>query len=91
MILYFRNFRNKQWSEQSSIQNKHQLFKNSHKPRMHRQTSTYMTKYERARILGIRALQISMGSPATVPLTDETDSLQIALKELEQKKIPVII
>jgi DNA-directed RNA polymerase I, II, and III subunit RPABC2 len=50
-----------------------------------------MTKYERARILGIRALQISMGSPATVPLTDETDSLQIALKELEQKRIPIII
>jgi len=54
-------------------------------------TSPYMTKYERARILGTRALQISMNAPIMVDLEGETDPLQIAMKELKQKKIPLII
>ncbi|KAF8203013.1 subunit common to RNA polymerase I [Pholiota molesta] len=47
--------------------------------------------YERARILGTRALQISMNAPVLVPLDGETDALQIAIKELSQRKIPLII
>jgi hypothetical protein len=39
-----------------------------------------MTKYERARILGTRALQISLGAPIMVELEGETDPLQIAMK-----------
>jgi DNA-directed RNA polymerase I, II, and III subunit RPABC2 len=77
-----------------------------------------MTKYERARVLGTRALQIrlvllfliislvmplsrtfhrtnstfySMNAPVLVDLEGETDPLQIAIKELNQKKIPLII
>jgi DNA-directed RNA polymerase I, II, and III subunit RPABC2 len=56
-----------------------------------RSTTPYMTKYERARVLGTRALQISMNAPVLVDLEGETDPLQIALKELNQKKIPLII
>ncbi|XLS97663.1 hypothetical protein HN51_040398 [Arachis hypogaea] len=36
-----------------------------------------MTKYERARILGTRALQISMNAPVMVELEGETDSLKV--------------
>lgn len=54
-------------------------------------TSPYMTKYERARVLGTRALQISMNAPVMVELEGETDPLQIAMKELKAKKIPIII
>ncbi|EJD51973.1 RNA polymerase Rpb6 [Auricularia subglabra TFB-10046 SS5] len=54
-------------------------------------TTPYLTKYERARVLGTRALQISMNAPVLVPLEGETDALQIAIKELSQKKIPLII
>ena len=50
-----------------------------------------MTKYERARILGTRSLQIAMCSPIMVELDGETDPLQIATKELNQRKIPIII
>lgn len=50
-----------------------------------------MTKYERARILGARALQISYNAPVMVELEGETDPLQIALKELRERKIPMII
>mmetsp|Transcript_5528 Transcript_5528/g.7166 ORF Transcript_5528/g.7166 Transcript_5528/m.7166 type:complete len:130 (+) Transcript_5528:68-457(+) len=61
-------------------------------PKDQRTTSKFMTKYERARILGVRALQISMNAPVMVELEPtDTDPLQIAMKELRQKKIPIII
>jgi len=54
-------------------------------------TTPYMTKYERARILGTRALQISMNAPVMVELEGETDPLQIAIKELRMRKIPITV
>lgn len=56
-----------------------------------RSTTPYMTKYERARLLGTRALQISMNAPVLVDTGGETDPLQIALKELQEKKIPLVV
>lgn len=50
----------------------------------------YMTKYEKARILGIRALQISEGSKINIK-TDEIEPYKIALEELKQKKLNIII
>lgn len=50
-----------------------------------------LDRYERARVLGTRALQIAMCAPVMVELEGETDPLQIAMKELKQKKIPIII
>jgi DNA-directed RNA polymerase subunit K/omega len=60
-------------------------------PKENRVTTPYMTKYERARILGARALQISMNAPIMVDLEGETDPLEIAMKELRARKIPLII
>ncbi|KAL9645715.1 hypothetical protein ABK040_003447 [Willaertia magna] len=60
-------------------------------PKEDRKTTRKMTKFEKARILGTRALQISMNAPITVELQGETDPLQIARKELQQKKIPMIV
>merc|ERR1712002_610556 len=54
-------------------------------------TTPYLTKYERARVLGTRALQISMNAPVMVELEGEIDPLQIAMKELKARKIPIII
>ena len=54
-------------------------------------TTRYLTKYERARVLGTRALQISMNAPVMVDLDGETDPLKIAEKELRERKIPIII
>merc|ERR1719237_281668 len=54
-------------------------------------TTPYLTKYEKARILGTRALQISMGAPVMVEMVGETDPLEIAQKELRERKIPMII
>ncbi|CAL4917751.1 unnamed protein product [Urochloa decumbens] len=65
--------------------------KNQEKAKAERKTSKYMTKYERARILGTRALQISMNAPVMVELEGETDPLEIAMKELRERKIPFTI
>ncbi|KAG0548680.1 hypothetical protein BDA96_01G187700 [Sorghum bicolor] len=65
--------------------------KEQEKTKRERKTSKYMTKYERARILGTRALQISMNAPVMVELEGETDPLEIAMKELRARKIPFTI
>uniref|UniRef100_A0A0E0AVH9 Kinesin motor domain-containing protein n=1 Tax=Oryza glumipatula TaxID=40148 RepID=A0A0E0AVH9_9ORYZ len=44
-------------------------------------TSKYMTKYERASILGTRALQISMNAPVMVELEWGTDPLEVEALE----------
>lgn len=54
-------------------------------------TTPYLTKYERARVLGARALQISMNAPVMVDIGNMTDPYQIAVEELNQGKIPLII
>ena len=56
-----------------------------------RVTIPVLTKYERARVLGTRALQISMNAPVLVQLEGETDPLAIALKEMRQRVIPIVI
>ena len=60
-------------------------------PAAERTTTPYLTKYERARILGTRALQISLGAPVLVELGGEIDPLEIAMKEMKQRKVPIII
>ena len=60
-------------------------------PASERTTTPYLTKYERARILGTRALQLSLGAPVLVELGGEVDPLEIAMKEMKQRKIPIIV
>jgi DNA-directed RNA polymerase subunit K/omega len=55
-------------------------------------TLPFLTKYEKARILGERANQINEGSPIFVNVdNDVIDGYLIALKEFEERKIPFII
>ena len=50
-----------------------------------------LTKYEKVRILGTRATQIALGAPSVVDTTGLTDALVIAEKELDQRKIPIVV
>lgn len=75
----------------NAVKNGEKSVKDKKIPEAERNTTPYMTKYERARILGTRALQISMNAPVLVDLEGETDPLQIAIKELREKKIPLIV
>ena len=48
------------------------------------------TRYERARIVGARALQIFMGAPVLID-TKHTDPLEIALEEMNLGIIPITV
>ena len=56
-----------------------------------RRTIPFLTKYEKARIIGKRAMQISKGSPPLVEVGNLENPIDIALKELKERKIPFII
>ncbi|KAF2786677.1 RNA polymerase Rpb6 [Melanomma pulvis-pyrius CBS 109.77] len=60
-------------------------------PNDKRTTTPYMTKYEKARVLGTRALQISGNAPVLIDVEGMTDPLAIAAKELREKKIPLVV
>ena len=50
----------------------------------------HLTRYERARIVGARALQISMGAPVLIFLQNDSEPTQsIAQKEMEEKVLPI--
>ena len=48
------------------------------------------TRCERARIIGARALQISMGAPILVRTT-KIDPLEIALAEFAENMVPITV
>ena len=55
-------------------------------------TNPILTKYEKTRILGIRAKQVNNGSKPYIKIENNViDGYLIAVKELEEKKLPFII
>ena len=51
-----------------------------------------LTRFERARIVGARALQISMGAPVLLDLSESTMSpIQIGELELQEGALPISI
>jgi DNA-directed RNA polymerase subunit K len=51
-----------------------------------------LTRYEKARIIGARALQLSMGAPTLIKISgDFAEPLSIAIKELEAGVIPITV
>ena len=51
-----------------------------------------LTRFERARIMGARALQLSLGAPVFIEIPkNATTSLEIAMEELKQRVIPIVI
>ncbi len=50
------------------------------------------TRFERARIIGARALQISLGAPILLDIPGETiDPIEIAIREFEKSVIPMTV
>ena len=51
-----------------------------------------LTKFEKARIMGARALQLSLGAPPFIEIPkDARISLDISMEELEKRVIPITI
>ena len=51
-----------------------------------------LTRFEQARIMGACALQLSLGAPVFIEIPkNATTSLEIAMEELKQRVIPIVI
>lgn len=48
------------------------------------------TRFEKAKIIGARALQASLGAPVLLDIPD-TDPLEIAIQEFEAGVIPITV
>ncbi len=50
------------------------------------------TRFERARIIGARALQVSLGAPVLIEIPEGMiDPIAIAMLEFEKKVIPITV
>lgn len=52
-------------------------------------TTSKLTRFEKARILGARALQLSMGAKPLIKVSEPIDPIDIAVLELENKVLPL--
>jgi len=69
-----------------------EIIRNEEKNKKNRKMPNYMTKYEKARILSVRARQISEGSVINVELDSSyIEPYLIALKELNENKLDLTI
>ncbi|MBI5046836.1 DNA-directed RNA polymerase subunit K [Candidatus Micrarchaeota archaeon] len=51
-----------------------------------------LTKYEIARLIGARALQLSMGAPPLIKVSDEQMTfITIAEQEMDKNVIPLVV
>lgn len=50
----------------------------------------HYTRYERARIIGARALQISLGAPVLIR-PDTGNPIDIAMRELKEGVLPITV
>lgn len=60
-------------------------------PKEDRQTKPIMTKYERVRILGERARQLSLGAKPMIKGMESKDPKEVARQELKEGSIPLLI
>lgn len=55
-------------------------------------TRNFLTKYEKVKIIGLRAEQIQRGSPPYVEFDKKKfDPIDIATKELDSRKLPFMV
>lgn len=57
----------------------------------HNVSRNVLTRYERAKIIGIRLEQLARSAVSTVDTTGLDDIREICMKEFEEKKIPFLI
>ncbi len=54
-----------------------------------KKTPPYLSRYERAKVISVRAQQLSIGNQPLIEVSNShTSHLEIALQELKEKKIP---
>lgn len=77
-------------SKVSSIEDYHDIIR-SYDPAKNT-TRNFMTKYERVKIIGLRAEQLQRGAVPYVEFDKKNfDPIDIAIKELDARKLPFMI
>lgn len=51
----------------------------------------HLTRFEIARIIGARALQLALGAPPLIKPSKEDTPYAVAKKEFEQKVLPIVV
>jgi len=77
--------------EGNDDQNMIDILKKYKKHKKNYKTSPVLTKYERCRVLSERANQINCGSRIYLTNNSSSNAYDIAVEELNEKKIPFII
>lgn len=54
-------------------------------------TTPILTKYEKTKLLGIRVVQLNNNARPYINANENMSNIEIALKEIELKKLPLII
>mgnify|MGYP001247696489 CR=1 FL=1 len=68
------------------------IYENYEMNKKKNKTDNRLTKYEKTKILGLRAQQIATGCPVFTEIPDGmTNVIDIAKKELNERKIPFIV
>lgn len=49
------------------------------------------TRFERARIIGARALQIALGAPVLIDVEDLSNPVRVAIQEFEAGLVPITV
>jgi len=50
-----------------------------------------LNRFEKARLIGARALQLAMGAPPLIEVKDLTNPVRIAFSEFEKGVIPLVV
>ena len=77
--------------EGNDDQNMIDILKKYKKHKKNYKTTPVLTKYERCRVLSERANQINCGSQIYLTTNDSSNAYDIAVQELNEKRIPFII
>ena len=78
--------------DESSYNDIHEILENYHELKKTNKSKNILNKYEKTKVLGIRASQISNGAkPLIIVPKYMTNELDIATEELIQRKIPFIL
>jgi len=56
-----------------------------------RKTIPILNKFERTKLIGVRMQQIAKGAVPMVPTEDLASTEAIVLKELEERKLPMVV
>ncbi len=54
-------------------------------------TTDELNRFEKARLIGARALQLAMGAPPLIEVQDLTNTVGIAFEEFEKGAIPLVV